>query len=377
MHRASLMVLSAALMVTACAKVQDQYVEGVPDQPGLALEITGDSATEGISQSGLSDEAASEVNQALQDAVPAPANVPEYLQAARNGVKELNDALKGALDKIQSVTTQSQGKALTADTKQWGPSDVNGVTWRLFVKKFNETKYGFALQAKATAAQDSAYKIVMGGVLNKGATAHRGRGTVGVDLDNLKLADTTFKGQGKLFSAFSHTDAGKTLAYALSKFTPDTSAHEPVTAAFVGHKVKATGATAVRLAGFANLVSPTDGTSDKPEFTVLRNRHVPGVGGRGDALATGGNIPAGTFYYGVSCWNAQLEEGFKRLVRCTSRVLASCVEVSKTGDRTACAADLRDDSLPAADATDATLEPGAPDTSLSTVPATVDDGTQG
>jgi len=377
MRRASWMVLSAAVAITACGKVQDSYVDGVPDQPGLALEITGDATTEGVTQSGLGEDAASDVNQALQDAVPAPANLPEYLQAARSGVKELNDSLKAALDKVKSVTEQYPGKAISADARMWGPSDVNGVTWRLIIKKYTETKYGFALQAKATASEDSAYKIVMGGVLNKGTVAHRGRGTVGVDLDNLKLADSTFKGQGKLLASFAHSDAGKTLVYFLKQFTPDTAGHAPVTAAFVGHKVTATGATAVRMAGFVNLVTPTDGSTDKPEFAVLRARHIPGTGGRGDVLATGGNIADGVFFYGVSCWNAQLEEGFKRVVRCTSRDLSSCTEVSKTGDRSACALGLRDDSLPSADPTDATLEPGAPDTDLPATPTAVDDGTQG
>lgn len=380
--RASYLLLSAAVALSACGGVHDPYVEeGTPDHPALALEITGDASegvTTGTSTSGLGDQTvANEVSQTIRDAVPAPTNVPEYLQAARNGVKELNDQMKAALEKVADIAKNNPGKVISANTKEYGPKDVNGVTWRLFIRKYTDVRYGFLLQAKATTADDSTYKLIMGGVLARNATdaAHRGRGTVGVNLDNLKAVDSTFKGQGKLLSAFSSTDIGKTLVYLLKDFTPDASAHDPVTAAFVGHKVSATGATAVRLATFVNIPNAGATPTDAKEFVILRARNVPGTGGRGDLLAAGGDIEQGVFYYGVSCWDAQQSEVFKALARCTARNLSSCTVISHTGDRSACAADLREDSLPP-EAGDTTPEAGAPSVSdVPPLPTDVTDGT--
>jgi hypothetical protein len=369
------MLLSAAFALTACGRggntTNDPYLQGVPDAPGLALEITGD-ATEGVSQSGLMD-GTEELGGIIQDAMPAPANVPEYLAAARNGIKALNDQVRVTLEKVAAIAQNNPGKVVSADTRVYGPKDVGAVTWRLFVKKFSETKYGFRVDAKPTGSADTAYKIVMGGVLNRGAEAHRGRGTVGFDLDNYKLVDPTFKGTGKLLSAFAHGDLGKTLSYALKDFSPDVTAHDPLSAFFVGHKVTATGATAVRLAARVDLPNAGATPTSAKEGLVLRVRHRPGVGGRGDLVAAGGDIAQGVFYYGASCWDAQEAEGFKVLLRCTARDLQSCTVVSTSGTRDACAAGLRDDSLPP-EGTDPSPEAGAPTTDL-TPPATVSDGT--
>ena len=54
------------------------------------------------------------------------------------------------------------------------------------------------LQARPLGStDDAAYKIVAAGGLTKGAAAHRGRGTIGVNLDNLKSVAPDLHGPGQ------------------------------------------------------------------------------------------------------------------------------------------------------------------------------------
>ena len=116
-----------------------------------------------------------------------------------------------------------------------------GRTPCLTVRRVEVNRYAWRLQAKPIGAEDSAYLIIMGGSVARGTEAHRGRGVVGVNLDNLKLVlGDAFNGQGKMLAAFAHvenaagTAEAKSLAYLLHGFTPDSTQHDPVDAAFVG-----------------------------------------------------------------------------------------------------------------------------------------------
>ena len=64
--------------------------------------------------------------------------------------------------------------------------------------------------------------VAAGGLISRGELAHRGRGTLGINLDNLKAVAPNATGQGKLMASFADTagNATKTLAYRLANFTP-------------------------------------------------------------------------------------------------------------------------------------------------------------
>lgn len=336
-------LLAAALFaVSACGRMgDDPYVEALPDVEGLALEITG-AVSEGA--------ALSSTQQALEG------TVPEYLQNARQAVAYLNGEIKRVITPIAELAAANAGKAQPGDVRMYGPKDRGNFTFRLYIKKLTETRFGWRLEAKPLGGADDQYVRVAGGALTKGELPHRGRGMIGIDLDALKTLDSTFVGQGKLFCGFAHVGDTKTLIYRLAGFTPDLSKHDPVNAIFTGHRLMPSRATRVRLAGNFDVVK----TTDAKELVRSRVRYIPGVGGRADILATEGDVPAGKVYLGSACWDAQESEGFAVLRVCDQGAPDTCTVVETRGALVNCKPGLESPEPPPADPNNGTLEPESP-----------------
>jgi hypothetical protein len=355
------MMLGAALVLAACGGKDDavddtEFVEATPDLAGTSLEINSQAAAEdgaaliaegfGVNQGELNGQG------------------QEFLEGARLQVKAVNAALKEAITPIVELVNAGGAEAEPGDVLVYGPKDRANATFLFTIKKVTEQRYVWKLQARPLGStDDAAYKIVAAGGLTKGEVAHRGRGTIGINLDNLKAVAPNFTGQGKLMASFAHTAGNdKALAYRLANFTPNLATHEPVTGAFVGHRLQPSGATRVRVFGKYNLKNTA--TAAK-ENVFARLRFIPGVGGRADVFAAGGDIAADKFFIGSACWDAQEMEKFRILRQCTKgEPLTSCTVVpgSVVGDRSACpAVDLRgDDAPPAGNPDDVAQEPDAP-----------------
>jgi hypothetical protein len=263
-------------------------------------------------------------------------------------------------------------------SKSYGPLEQGGVTYLLTVKRFGPNRYAWKLEGKTTTAPlNVALTTLAAGTLFHAATdeVHRGRGQIGIDLDAFATVSPGFLGQGKLYGAYSNYDvtdapgaAGdvKTLVYVLHDFSIDTSAHPPISAAFVGHKTRA-GVRRARVLYYGDLPEFV-GNPDHAELLLGRARFNPGVGGRADALVTGGDVPAGTFVYGAECWDVSENLGWRKVWDCTSLDPTTCTVASEQGNIQACDVDLRDD-MPEAptEGTSTSLDPGAPDPSLSPI----------
>jgi len=277
-----------------------------------------------------------------------------------------------------------QGKIEVGQVRVYGPKDQDGATWQLTIKKIAAGRFGWKVEAKPIGSDDTAYMIVMAGGIQRGLEPHRGRGVVGVNLDNLKtVLGATFNGQGKMLAAFAHlenaagTQEGKSLAYLLHGFTPDSTVHDPVDAAFVGHKLLPSGATGIRLLAKVNLSATA---TDAKENVALRVKWIPGVGGAGAVRAWGGDIADGTWYRGFACWDAQELEGFKVVESCTLNAttgLPDCQVVSTAGALANCKPGTARGEVPeleASDLTSTTPEAGAPTTDPLSVPADMPTG---
>ncbi|HVE84431.1 MAG TPA: hypothetical protein VND93_16360 [Myxococcales bacterium] len=369
----TLMAAALAVALTACGRGDEEFTDATPNMDGLALEISNQVA-EGVTVQGLEGQSSQGV-----------ATVPEYLQAARTAVRELNAMLRRELEPVVSLIAQ-RGTIEPGQARVYGPKDQDGATWRLGIKRIEVNKYAWRLDAKPIGADDTAYLIIMGGGMARGVEAHRGRGVVGVNLDNLKLVlGDAFAGQGKMLAAFAHVEnaAGtleaKSLAYLLHGFTPDATQHDPVDAAFVGHKLLPSGATGIRLLAKVNIGATA--TTAK-ETVALRVRWIPGTGGAGAIRAWGGDIPEGTWYRGFACWDAQEMEGFKALASCTLNATTGLPECSPVqgypvGQLSNCRPGTGEaDVVPPemSDVVSTTPEAGAPSTDPLTVPSDVPSG---
>ncbi len=365
------MMLGAVLFAAACGggQVEDtEYVEATPDLTGTSLEINGDVLDEGAKLT------AEDFTGAYAAALGTEG--PEFLQGARMQVKALNAALKEAVTRIVELTNGDLKEAQKGDVMVYGPKDSANATFRLQVKKTGDKRFAWKLEARPLGStDDTAWKLVGAGRLAKGEVAHRGRGTLALNLDNLKAVAPNTTGQGKLIASFAHT-AGedKAVSYRLVGFTPNLTNHEPVTGAFVGYRLLPSRVTGIRVMGKWNLGNTA--TAEK-ENVISRIRFRPGIGGRADVLATGGDIPVNHAFIGSACWDAQEQEVFKVVRDCvkgTEGQPASCTLVFKEGTLLDCKhADFRNGEVeaPVDSPNDTTQEPGAPSETPDDVPADV------
>ncbi|MGZ3458027.1 MAG: hypothetical protein ACXU86_05920 [Archangium sp.] len=366
------MMLGAVLFAAACGGMQDtEYVEATPDLAGTSMEINSDAADEGAKLT------AEDFSGAYAQALTTTG--PEFLQGARAEVKALNTTLKDIITRITTLASGDLKQAQKGDVFVYGPKDMDNATFRLQVKKTGDKSFAWKLDARPLGStNDKDWKLVGAGQLAKGTNdmAHRGKGSLALNLDNLKAVAPNSTGQGKLMASFAHTAGDdKSVSYKLVNFTPDPASHEAVTGAFVGYRLMPSRITGIRVMGQWNLASMPNDTGAK-ETVFSRIRFIPGTGGRADVLATGGDIPANHAYIGSSCWDAQEHEGFKVLRDCVKgneSTPSSCTVVIREGELTNCpSADFRKDvEAPSGDPSDTKQEPGAPSETPADVPGDV------
>jgi len=282
--------------------------------------------------------------------------------------------------------SQTRGQVYT-----YGPYTQNGYDYLLSVVRVAGNHYAWKLQVKKSGDADTAYVAFAAGTTFKVPSdqVHRGRGTIGIDLDAYKTVVTGFPGQGKLFVAFSHhgfgpsaadagvTEQSKTLIYALRNFSADTSQWQPVDALFYGHKNGFTGVTSVRVAAYADIPEVPNDTPAK-ELLVGRARYNVGVGGRAEVAIVGGDL-GNQVFFGRECWDRSEALVFKATALCSlgeAPGTGRCTWTT-TGDPAACRVVLADgerDHCDPSDIDDPNPDPDAPATDVPGVPITMPSG---
>ena len=359
MRRTIGLTLLSLGLIAGCGK--DEFADATPQTSALQMELTGDSSEGLTAQS--ADWGAQ--RQALSTALP------EWLQHTKDAIAALNGAVAKVLAPVEQAIAANAGKLATGDTKTYGPVDKDGATFQFIMKKIDANTFGWVLEAKPQGAADSAYVVVLAGAIQKGTEPHHGRGIMGADLDKLATVDASFHGSGQLLVGFAHVSGFKVLAYGLHNFSPDVSQYEPVDAIFSGWKGP-DGVARVRLAAYANI---QDTPTDAKELSIMRARWLPGVGGRADAIAAKGDIPAGHVYVANACWDRDQSDvnGFYALRDCQVGFLTTnCTVVKTAGQLTNCARGLDDEQLPPMDPMDPTQEQGSPE--QPTIPSTMPTG---
>lgn len=344
------LMVSIGLAVTGACGGSDEFTNATPETAALQMELTGDATGEGLSASsadwGVREQALS-------------GDLPEYLRHTRDAIKALNDAVATVLKPVEAAVAANIGQLQTGDVRTYGPHDQGATTFLFYVKKLGTKDFGWRLDAKPQGAPDAHYVTVMGGLFHLGDQPHRGVGAMGADLDKLASVDSDFHGAGQLLVGFAHVAGYKILTYGLLNFSPDVRSFDPVDAVFTGWKGPL-GVAHVRLATYANL---EDSPTPAKELVGLHARWLPGVGGRADAIAVGGDVPQGHAWVANSCWSRDLTDvdGYYAIRDCTGTPASFTCNVIKTaGQLSNCARDLADEQLPPMDPKDKTPEPGAP-----------------
>ncbi|MFL5450970.1 MAG: hypothetical protein ACJ78V_03590 [Myxococcales bacterium] len=356
-----ILLCTALALAGACGSAGDEFAASTPDVRGQSIEITG-AQTEGAAflteSNGVSSQDLS--------------NPPGYLAKTRDTIKGLNDLVKKFLTPVvDAVATAGTDLPGRRDAKVFGPTDDNGVTWSLTVKRTSGHGFGWVLRGKPVGKPDTAYVNVAAGRLKRtGSAEHRGSGVTSIDLDAYATIDATSHAAGKLFNAFKHFgDDGeaKVVVYSLQGFTADSTVAQPADGVIYGHKTPS-GEAVVRVAAVSETLA---GTPDAgPELMLARLHWIPSVGGRADLYfpstmprsTSNGDVPAGKFVAAKSCWNQSEQEGFKSVAVCTAGqpVSANSCTVTTEGAESACRPGLTEDRMTDADEHDISEDKGAP-----------------
>jgi hypothetical protein len=380
-------LLTGALFAAACGNstsAPDAFQSAVPTSEALTMEVSGAG-----SENAASDSASVQVQ---ADALGGSGL--EFLPAIRNAIAGLNQGMKDAFGPVEkAVVTEGRTQA-NGEVKVYGPfTGSGGFQYLLTVARLSETHFAWKLQvgppgSTPDAGSTAGFVTFAAGTTFRAASdlPHRGRGTIGVDLDAYKTVNTGFPGQGKLFVAFSHhgpasaADGGssanrsRTLVYVLKNFSADLTKWQAVDAVFYAHKNGITGVTTVRVVSFADIPSIPNDTAAK-ELLIGRARYNPGVGGRAEVAVTGGDLD-GSVFFGIECWEKAENLVFKATAVCSPGEMpgsGSCTWTA-AGNESACAVKLIDgesEVVTPADQNKMTLEPDAPATDLPAVPGSM------
>jgi hypothetical protein len=340
---AALAAALAALAGCAGSPAPDPYAAATPDVAGLLLETAGDPAD------GLAGPASRALASVAESCPPYA-----YLCNLQRVVADLNGFVRLAVKPVEALAA-TEGKQVAPHVKVYGPADLPGGDGAVAVGTFRLTVfhvgggsgdgsasappagegsagldpglYRWKLEAKPLGGDDAAYAVVMAGGLRRGEKAHRGRGTIGIDLDAARavLPAGSVDGQGKLLASFAHVGGHRALAYALRDFAAGGAAPVP-SAVLVGHKNEG-GPARVRLAALGEWAAPPPGEPAAPDAgpELLASRAVwfPGVGGRAAVVVAGGDVPAWStaevpvdYLLGVSCYDAAKQEVYRDLFAC-------------------------------------------------------------
>ncbi len=293
-------------------------------------------------------------------AATAHNSMPSCLNEAQEAAQELNATLTTLF--LPVATAMAHEPTVANQTlHEWPPVDINQATYRFSMKALDSIQFGWKLEAKRLGAADSTYATVMTGFVNPGTEYRRGSGQLGFDLRQIANTDSSFPGAGALYLSFSHGNGSTVLAFSLEEYSPNLAVRGPITATAYGVRLS-DGSANTHIAAYGDLCDSE--AAGNAALVMMRVRWDAAHGGRADAVALVGAVPAGEAYVTNQCWDSNWETGwtYERSCEVLAGTLGQCQPVKTQGQFAACSAiaGLQIEKLPPLDATSAVAEEGAP-----------------
>jgi hypothetical protein len=321
-----LVAASLAMLAAACggSVATDEFALATPDVAGLTLETDGGPA-DGIPAPG-----------APLSSVAAGCQPYQYLCNVQAAVAGLNGFVRMAVAPVEALAATTPVE-VSRHVRLYGPARLPAGDAAMGLFKLTVFRaggdgnglYRWKLEAAPLAADPAdatAYRIVMAGGLKRSERAHRGHGTIGIDVDAAAavLGADRVGGQGKLLASFAHVGGHKALAYVVKDFRADAGSELVPLGVLVGHKNEG-GPARVRIASLKDWVSPAApaAAAGGDELLVSRAAWLPGVGGRAAVAVGGGDVPGYStaevpvdYFLGVSCYDRERNEVYRDLFAC-------------------------------------------------------------
>jgi hypothetical protein len=299
--------------------------------------------------------------------LPASA-LPELIADARAGNGAINAGVEGVVATVKALvqtTPQQNGNTVT-----FGPMVRGNAEYSFTIRNLSDTKhFGWKLEARPESSSAD-YALVAGGTIRTSDAPQLGKGEIGIDGDALASADSSLHTAGQLRLGFDSDSKRKVLRFAFSGYTPDSTSIAPfdgTAAAYTLDKSE----TASRVVVRTN-VEGTD--TDAEELVAIKVHSKKGVGTRADAIATGGDIPAGQALFASTCIGPDLDPATASTSKRLCSLDGSDCTVLSGPETITCPSGLEPD-LPDPDAGADDEPTGMP--AEPPVPAKVSDGTQG
>jgi hypothetical protein len=311
--------LALALLAAGCGGASS-YDEATPTYDTVSLDMESGSAS---------------VSGALDGAVCHP----HLFQRTREVVHVLNWHLfkiMGRLDAIISRTATSS----TSTSRTWEAVRA-GLDLKVTLTKNADGSYAYLGQMKRQSDPDSAFQDVVTGTVTPGAEPHTGQGSLKLDLTALSSLAPAEKATGTITASFDVQGATKTVRVQVADFEPDLAAEvrPPRDANYVFERTAGVGGS-LKFREDVVLLCPANPQQQAAQVETVARWTKDGavMAGRADALATGGQIPAGDRFVGTTCfqldagadaeksWQMKLEDASGATVR------AGAVSTAQAGD---------------------------------------------
>ncbi len=300
-----LSVLLIAAAATACgggSSSEQSFRDAAPAAVALSMQVDGAPATTATAAS-----ATTTATLAMMDAT-APCEPHLFLRTEALAAR-LNRHVAKALGRVEHVIAKTP--ALSTGTQvQW--DEVRDAVEIRFTMTRSGEVYTWSLDLRPAGGTEAQWATVFSGSIDRtGATGpHQGTGSFTVDLDALHQVIPTETAAGKLDATFAIAPTKRVLDVSAAGvvWDPDSDGDglghvSPLNASYryvrepgVGGSLAATDAMV-----FACPANPTLAAAD---VTLAARWYLASDGavhGRGDAKATGGQVPSGDAFMGVTC----------------------------------------------------------------------------
>jgi hypothetical protein len=297
-----ILCLSAAVLAAACggSAQQDAFVRATPAFGAVALEITSSDTNSANfeNESEPDDDAAESADTSVGD----PCH-PHLFLRTHDIVSLTNRGLGRVLGPIHRLLPF--GPRHGNDSTQVWERVVNGVDYKYSVVKTGDS-FTATLQVKKQGDPDTSFVTVYSANTTRDPANHDGSGTATLDLD--KLASVTGDSiSGQLSLNFTVTSAEKKVIFTMTNFKPKAAA-TPRNGHYVFDKQTGKGGSlkfiddmTLRCTGAVVGTTPTAGTTPVTAVSRWIVASDGTVHFRGDAGATGGQVPTGDKWEGVTC----------------------------------------------------------------------------